>query len=440
MGGRDGTPQEALSLVEKHALDHWEKQIDALYFVMTEKGLLNLHVFRRCIESLEDSVYRSASYFERWAFGLSQVLLEKGAILQGEIDERMGTFEKADLQPQFKVGDKVRVKYENYATRWRKPHLRTPGYIFGKEGVIERYCGIFEDPEKHAFWVSTQATQPLYRVRFNQKTVWPKYEGPEQDTIDLEITQNWLLPIEETPTAPLNQHKQDHHEHDHGHDHDHEGEEHDHVHQKRQEIEQNALNNEKLETALVRLAKVLIDLVLEKKIASIEEINAHIEHLDKLEETPLGAVLVAKAWTDPQFKADLLSNARNAAAKLNIEIKVITTVVENTDKVHNVVVCTLCSCYPKYLMGRPPSWYKSRSYRSRVVINPREVLKEFGTVIPEDVAIRVHDSNADLRYLVIPKRPQGTENWTQEELIKIITRDSMIGASVLPPQTPKEKN
>jgi len=117
-----------------------------------------------------------------------------------------------------------------------------------------------------------------------------------------------------------------------------------------------------------------------------------------------------------------------------MKVESIVVVVKNTDEFHNVVVCTLCSCYPKDLLGRPPDWYKSRSYRARMVYQPREVLKEFGTIIPENVQVRVHDSTADMRYLVIPKRPQGTEGWTVEELEKIVTRDSMIGVSVIETQ------
>ena len=105
------------------------------------------------------------------------------------------------------------------------------------------------------------------------------------------------------------------------------------------------------------------------------------------------------------------------------------TVVENTEKVQNVVVCTLCSCYPRAVLGMPPDWYRSKSYRSRVVIEPREVLKEFGTVLPEGKTVRVHDSLADLRYLVIPQRPEGTDDWNEEQLAAIVTRDTMVGVT-----------
>ncbi len=144
-----------------------------------------------------------------------------------------------------------------------------------------------------------------------------------------------------------------------------------------------------------------------------------------------GAKVVAKAWVDPEYKKRLLSDATSAIAELGFgglqgEHMV---VVENTPEVHNVVVCTLCSCYPWPVLGLPPAWYKSFAYRSKVVIEPREVLAEFGTEIPDDVEVRVWDSSAEIRYLVLPERPAGTENLNEEELSALIDRDSMIGVT-----------
>jgi len=143
-----------------------------------------------------------------------------------------------------------------------------------------------------------------------------------------------------------------------------------------------------------------------------------------------GARVVAKAWTDPAFKARLLANGAAACRELGIDMGATHLVVlENKPDLHNVVVCTLCSCYPRMVLGLPPDWYKSRSYRSRVVREPRAVLAEFGTGIPDHVAVRVHDSTADMRYLVLPERPQGTEGWSEERLAALVTRDSMIGVA-----------
>jgi len=144
-----------------------------------------------------------------------------------------------------------------------------------------------------------------------------------------------------------------------------------------------------------------------------------------------GARVVARAWVDAAYKKRLLANGTAACEELGLEIPGLhLVVVENTPQVHNAIVCTLCSCYPRVLLGIPPDWYKSRNYRSRMVREPRAVLAEFGLRIPEAVQIRVHDSTADMRYLVLPMRPQGTEGWSEERLASIVTRDCMIGVAV----------
>ena len=141
--------------------------------------------------------------------------------------------------------------------------------------------------------------------------------------------------------------------------------------------------------------------------------------------------MVAKAWTDPEFKKRLLANGTAAVAEMGIPMgDAELIVVENSKDVHNVIVCTLCSCYPRTVLGLPPDWYKSRNYRSRVVVEPRAVLKEFGTELPDSVILRTHDSNADMRYLVLPERPAGTEDWSEEQLAVIVTRDCMVGVAV----------
>ena len=170
-------------------------------------------------------------------------------------------------------------------------------------------------------------------------------------------------------------------------------------------------------------------LLIKKGIVSADEVRRAVEEMDN--RTPMqGARIVAKAWTDPAFRKLLLSDGNAACKALGMEegaYKLI--VVENTENVHNVIVCTLCSCYPRWLLGLPPDWYKSRNYRSRVVSEPREVLKEFGTQIEDDVVVRVHDSTADMRYLVLPKRPAGTDGWSVDKLAALVTRDAMIGVA-----------
>ena len=180
------------------------------------------------------------------------------------------------------------------------------------------------------------------------------------------------------------------------------------------------------------LEHALRTLFLEKGILTAEEISGRIDEFDA--RTPaLGATVVARAWVDPAFKQRLLADTRPALAELGIDIGEIAEfkTIENTPEVHNMIVCTLCSCYPKGLLGFPPAWYKSLAYRSRTVRDPRAVLEEFGTEIPDDTEVRVHDSTADLRYIVLPMRPEGTEGLSEDELAGLISRDSMIGTAVV---------
>ena len=141
-----------------------------------------------------------------------------------------------------------------------------------------------------------------------------------------------------------------------------------------------------------------------------------------------GGKIVARAWTDPEYKKRLLKNGKNSIKELGFDLEPYEfTVMANTEDIHNVIVCTLCSCYPRALLGMSPAWYKSRNYRSRVVREPRAVLSEFGVDLSDDVDVRVHDSTAELRYMVLPQRPAGTDNWSEDELAALITRDSLIG-------------
>ena len=174
------------------------------------------------------------------------------------------------------------------------------------------------------------------------------------------------------------------------------------------------------------------ELLIEKKLIGPDEIRRQIEVLDS--RTPaLGAKVVARAWADPEFRVRLLANGRKGCEELGITFYDDTDliVLENTAKVHNLIVCTLCSCYPRPVLGLPPDWYKLKPYRSRAVKEPRKVLAEFGTVIPDDVEIRVSDSTAQVRFLVLPQRPAGTEDFSEERLASLVTRDVMIGVATI---------
>jgi nitrile hydratase len=174
----------------------------------------------------------------------------------------------------------------------------------------------------------------------------------------------------------------------------------------------------------------LRELLVEKGIVTDAQVDAEVEAMRR-RGPERGARVVAKAWTDSEYKKRLLSDGTAACEEIGLEIPALKlVVVENTPGVHNAIVCTLCSCYPRMLLGIPPDWYKSRNYRSRMVREPRTVLAEFGLIINEETQIRVHDSTADMRYLVLPMRPAGTEGWSEQRLAKLVNRDSMIGVSL----------
>lgn len=206
--------------------------------------------------------------------------------------------------------------------------------------------------------------------------------------------------------------------HDHDHDHHHDGHSHDHEHGHGSELGPMDLRVRALESLLVD--KGYID------PAAVEEI---IQTYETRVGPRNGARVVAMAWSDPAYKRWLLEDATAAIASLGYTGRQGEHMValENTGKVHNMVVCTLCSCYPWSVLGLPPAWYKSAPYRSRAVIDPHGVLRDFGVRLGRDVEVRVWDSTAEVRYLVLPKRPAGTEGWSEERLAALVTRDSMIG-------------
>ena len=184
------------------------------------------------------------------------------------------------------------------------------------------------------------------------------------------------------------------------------------------------------EPAAADRVRALEEVLVEKGVIGREDVRRQIDWL--VSRSPAdGARLVARAWVDPEFKERLLADARAAALELGLDPgpSPVVAALENTSAVHHMVVCTLCSCYPRALLGPPPDWYKSLPYRSRAVSDPRGVLTEFGLELDDDVELRVVDSTADIRYLVIPRRPSGTEGMTEEKLATIVTRDSMIGVA-----------
>ncbi len=214
------------------------------------------------------------------------------------------------------------------------------------------------------------------------------------------------------------------HESNHGHDHDgHEDHHHGHHH--------HGHDHQDVPADIALRVKALESVLVEKGMVDLAELDAIVDRYENRIGPRNGARVVARAWVDPEYRRRLLADGTAAIAEFDYlgrqgeHMKV----VENTDRVHNVIVCTLCSCYPWPTLGLPPSWYKSSAYRARTVIEPREVLREFGLNVPDDVEVRVWDSTAEIRYLVLPERPPGTENLTEEELADLVTRDSMIGVA-----------
>lgn len=193
------------------------------------------------------------------------------------------------------------------------------------------------------------------------------------------------------------------------------------------------LDDDHIETYYEKRIIALCNLMMDKGIITSGELLEVLQE-NEAQNPTIGARVVARAWTDADFKQRLLADGKDALLEMGIILKRLDGVValENTESVHNVVVCTLCSCYPIPLLGPPPPWYKSEVYRNRVVVEPREVLKEFGVEPPPDVEVRVVDSTAEIRYLVLPVRPPGTENMTEDQLTELITRDSMIGTGLVP--------
>ena len=210
--------------------------------------------------------------------------------------------------------------------------------------------------------------------------------------------------------------------------HDHEGHEHSHDHE-HGDAPHAPIQAKEPEGHYQLLADAVRELLIEKGYFTADQHRAFIERIDA-RSPALGAKIVARAWTDPKFKQRLLDDGKKACAEMGVDVVVANlVVVENTPAVHNVIVCTLCSCYPVFVLGRPPDWYKSAAYRSRVVRDPRAVLTEFGTEIAPEREVRVHDSTADMRYLVLPMRPKGTEGWSAGQLEEIVTRDTMVGVA-----------
>ena len=416
---------------------HWQSRIDALAQVLFAKQIIGVDEFRRFIEALPEDSYANFHYYGKWAASVLQMLLQKRLLDETVVHEQLYGKSESRQKLEFQPGDKVLVKRFDAESLIRRPHLRTPGYIFGVSGVVDSIAGSFHPPDQVSWnrnLEASVATQTLYRVRFCMGNVWSHAENPD-DTLDIEIFEEWLVAIDEQHESAKSQTHSISQQHSHSHDHDHDDEPHDHIHDSRAGTEVTALEREygasetfSLAVEQEALAECLLSQAIKCGIVTAAELLEKERLRDEASDNPVGPQVVARAWMDPEFKKQLLSNATAALKSIGIDPGVTVVVHENLENVHNLVVCTLCSCYPTAILGRPPAWYKSRSYRARAVIEPRKVISELsGLAIGSDVLVRVHDSSADLRYFVLPRRPAGTEGFTRDELAKMVNRDQMIG-------------
>ena len=415
----------------------WEQHVDGLCVAAMRKGVMPVDELRRRIEGLEGEAQEHLSYYAKWACALVSSLLDKGRLQQRDVVGALGLGQVEQRPEPFAANAAVVVRTFDFATAWRKPHLRTPGYIFGARGVVEALVGSFDNPEAKAFADAAQTPANavpkarLYRVRFKLKDIYtPTDHANPEDTVTAEVYEMWLAaddgdrshddpPPKRARTQAL----------PHAHSHSHE-------HLPRAEVEKSAVETEGEEKPGQHLAEAVVRLAVEKaKLATWDELRASIQRLEAAGRDDLGQRIVARAWTDPDFKQRLLADAPSAIKDAfgretsNDTAPTQLIVVANEPTVRHLVVCTLCSCYPRTVLGPSPSWYKSRHYRSMAVREPRKLLAIFGTAPDASTRVEVHDATADCRWFVLPERPAGTEGMDEASLRLLVSRDSMIGVA-----------
>jgi nitrile hydratase len=394
-----------------YALTRWEAEADAVYLLARAKlGRWNVDASRRVLEAAPRAL--SLRYYERWMFAVATLLIETGVLTNDEVETRLAAAAAAagpaasaqqrsvpaGEAPRFAAGARVRVLREHPPGRWRTPHTRTPAYVQGQCGVVERCCGVFDAPEERA-WHLAAVRQHLYRVAFPHAQLFPQQAAADADAAVVEVFDRWLVPVDED------------------------------------ESEAEAAPTSSVYESLLSVIKALL---IEKGVLTQAEVDAHVaaQAAATAAGAALGGRLVAAAWCDAAFRARLLTHAAAAAAELGVSTAGIAhlVVLENTADTHNLVVCTLCSCYPRPILGPPPEWYRSWTYRQRAMQRPRELLAEWGVQLPARTRVVVHDSTADCRYLVLPRRPRGTRGWEEEALAALVSTECMVGVAVLPPQ------
>lgn len=332
LGGREGGGIGAIDTSAGPPLQHWEVSIHALLVALSTRNppMLTTDELRRGVEALEECTYNTWSYYEKWSASMATILLERGIITSAELDKELFgdmNIDTASQVCQIPEGMWVQVCAEDKRSRWRKPHLRCPGYIFGRRGRVVKYVGQFEDPYFLAFR-GVGPKQHLYTVEFKLGEIWAAPSGGEaigsEDVITLDIYHTWLTPTE----APTPTHD---HDHDHGHDHDHHvdhvhrnladhghghGHDHGHVHEERAVIEATALEREGVPTPGQDIGEALLRTLYSKEVVTPGEINRRIETIHNAGKVMAGADLVVKSWLDPEFKARLLTDGADSLMHL----------------------------------------------------------------------------------------------------------------------------
>jgi nitrile hydratase len=308
------------------------------------------------------------------------------------------------LKSKFNIGDQVLIRQA-----YPPGHIRTPYFIRGRVGKIVKILGEYANPEELAYGRNGQPLQSVYSIKFLQKDLWLNYSGMLNDTVIVEVMENWLEKHKNSQ-KPSNKKP--------------------YCNQLPKHSELSNAESSDISKHVI-MAKAVEQLLIKKGLISSNEMKKMIEKIDS--QSPAeGARLVARSWIDPDFKARMLNDFRTTAQEIGIDIGPIQIIaIENTNILHNAIVCTLCSCYPKFLIGLPPEWYKSKNYRSRMIFEPRTVLAEFGTKISDKVELRIYDSTAELRYMILPMQPKNVEGLDENALAGLVTRDAMIGTSII---------
>ncbi|CAE7844836.1 unnamed protein product [Symbiodinium microadriaticum] len=467
----DGT--SASIAIDDRQLQHWEQQIHALVVVLVSTEHVRTSELQEEVLGLNDQGFEDGDwgYYGKWAAALAKLLLKQGIIDLDELDVALGGRSPKKVGETFKVGAAVRIKGPTQAgpaSQWRRPYLPVPGSVAGLQGAVAKRLGLRSDDSFFALQKSlgldmdATCKQYMYAVNIDPEAL---STGSER-IVTVEVSQCWLEALEpeaeadakpsgaaKAPKAPKRRHlrqslktvAQSMHDfaskhaefRKHGLEiHRHQGRHERHEHLPRSIVEAQAVEKEGREAPGQRVTEVLLQVLISRGILAMSAVSRAMEVIDSLGVHPVGPWIVARAWCDTSFKSLLLEDAHAAIELLGHEATSSTStvkikVVESTPWVHNLVVCTLCSCYPVTLLGLSPAWYKSREYREQAVQRPRELLREsFGLEIPQNVELRVHDSNSELRYIVLPQRPVGTEGWSEERLASMVTRDAMIGVAL----------